>query len=142
LETKTISYLSKEHLDKFWDQVKPLLEKGLLCSEGELDINQLRLLITGGIAHVVVSTDTPDHIIGALAFEISQFPNFRVANIISYGGYNLFSNERDMNQFKELLKKGGVSKLQAWCKPAQARLFKHSFGFSSPYEIIRLDIKD
>lgn len=140
METKTISYLSKEHLDKFWVQLKPLLEAGLMCSEGELDISQLRLLIVGGVVHIVVATDTPDNIVGALAFEIVTFPNYRAANIISYGGHNLFADARDMRYFTDILKKAGISKLQAWCKPAQARLFKSSFGFTAPYEMIRLDI--
>jgi len=136
---KQIYLLSREHLDKYWDQISPLLESGLFYSEGELDISQLRLLIVQGKVFVVVASQD-FKIVGALAFELVWFPNYRAANIISYGGDSLFADDNDMKQFKELLQKAGIKKLQGWCKPAQARLFKSQFGFETPYQLVRLDI--
>lgn len=139
----TINLLSKEHLDRFWNQVEPLLHSGLLMCEGELNVHQLRMFIIQGISHLIVGTDNDTgNIKGALAFEIVNYPNIRVANIISYGGYNLFASKEDFDVVKQSLKKAGISSLQGWCKPAQARLFKSKYGFKTPYEMIRLSLTE
>lgn len=137
----TISSISKEHLDKFWSQISPLLHAGLLMCEGELDINQLRLLCVQGSVNIIVAVDNDTgYIKGALALELVRYPNFRAANIISYGGYDLFADLEDFNSLKMELKRAGISQLQGWCKPAQARLFKSKYGFSTPYEMIRVSL--
>lgn len=137
----SVKYLSKEHLDKFWNQIEPLLEEGLLFCEDELNISQLRLLITQGAVHTIIGIDSENgNVKGALVFEIVNYPNYRVMNIISYGGYNLFADEYEMEQLKNILRGNGISKIQGWCKPAQARLFKSQFGFETPYQMVRLDI--
>lgn len=133
--------VSKNYLDRYWNQIEEYLHSGLLVCEGELDVKQLRLLCVQGAAHVVVIVDLEtSNIIGALAFEFAVFPNYRAANIISYGGHNLFASEEDFSQLKKELAKTGVTKLQGWCKPAQARLFKSKYGFTTPYEMIRVSL--
>jgi len=139
---KSIFYLTKEHLDKYWNQLEPLLDAGIMTSEGEINIHQLRLLIVQGLVHVIVATHNPDEIIGAVAFELINYPNFRAANIISLGGDNLFLDEKDIKNFAEILKKGGVSRIQGWCKPAQARLLSSKLGFKLPYQMVSMDIGD
>lgn len=111
----TVNIVSKEHLDKFWSQVEPFLDSGLLMCEGELNVSQLRMFIVQGAAHLIVGTDNDTgNIKGALAFEIVNYPNMRVANIISYGGYNLFASEEDFDVVKQNLRRAGISSLQGW----------------------------
>ena len=136
-----IHSLSKEHLDKFWFQIEPLLDMGLLYSENEMNVHQLRMMVVQGLAHIVVGIDEEtDRIVGALCFQITQYPNIRAANIISYGGYDLFATEKDFNEVVAGLRKAGVSRIEGWCKPAQARLFKSKYGFETPYQMITLQI--
>lgn len=136
-------FLSKEHLDKYWNIVGPFLQAGLFMCEGELDISQLRLLCTQGLVHVILIEDIEDNQIrGAIAIELVNYPNYRVANIVSYGGYYLFASEEDFTVLKTELKKAGISKIQGWCKPAQARLFKSRLGFSTPYEMVRISLEE
>ena len=137
-----INLIQKEHLDMFWNDVAPLLEKGLLCCEGELDISQLRLLAVQGSIKIAVGLDDSDKIIGAIALEVVAHPNYRCANVVSYGGEDLFATEKDFAVIKGYLKTIGISFIQGWCRPAQARLFKSRYGFSTPYEMIRLSLKE
>jgi len=138
---KSIHYLSREHLDKYWPVLKPLLEKGILLCQDEITIDQLRLLIVQGQTHVIVAVDNDTGgIIGALAFEITPYPNCRAMNIISLGGDNLFADEYDMEVLKGILKQNGISKIQGWCYPAQARLFSSKLGFTKTYQMVSLDI--
>jgi len=139
----SVHIVSKNYLDKYWNQVEEYLHSGLLMCEGELDVKQLRLLCIQGLANLVIILDLEtSNIVGALAIEFVNYPNFRAANIISYGGYNLLASEEDFNKLKIELAKAGVSQLQGWCKPAQARLFKHKYGFKTPYEMIRVSLTE
>ena len=140
---RTIHYLSKEHLDEYWPKIKRFLESGLFLCEGELDISQLRLLAVQGAAHIVVGidSDTSD-VVGALAFEIRVYPNFRAANIVSIGGDHLFLGEDDLVLLKEELRKGGIKRIEGWCKPAQARTFRMNLGAETPYQMIRINLED
>lgn len=141
--TKTISFISKEHIDKYWPQVKGLLDKGLFYCEDELNIDQLRYMAVQGVVHIVVAIDDDTaSLVGALALQITQYPNLRAATIISYGGYDLFADEEDFAVLKTGLEKGGVSRIEGWCRPAQARLFKSKFGFETPYQMITYRIGD
>ena len=135
-----VQALNKEHLDLYWNQIEDLLAKGLFYSEGEMNIHQLRMMIVQGTAHVAVGIDDEDVIRGALAFQIVAYPNIRTAHIISYGGYDLFASEADFEQLLVGLRKAGVTRLDGWCKPAQARLFKSKYGFDTPYQMVSLTI--
>ena len=140
----TIHYMAREHLDDHWDSIKGYLESGLFYSEGEIDINQLRLLVVQGAAHLIVGIDhdDSDKLCGALAFEIRTYPNYRAANIISLGGDHLFLCESDLILLREELRKADIKRIEGWCKPAQAKLFKTKLGASTPYQMIRINLEE
>lgn len=133
-------YLSKEQLDRYWNTAEPFLQAGLLVSEGELDVKQMKLLARQGLMQILLIIDQEDMVRGAIATEIVNYPNYKAINIVSYGGYNLFASEEDFEYLKDEFRKAGFSKIQGWCKPAQARLFKSRYGFDSPYEMIRMSL--
>lgn len=137
-----INLIQKEHLDMFWNQISPLLEKGLMYCQDELNIDQLRLLAVQGSIKIAVGLNDQDQIVGAIALEVVNYPNYRCANVVSYGGEDLFASEQDFDVIKRYLKTIGISFIQGWCRPAQARLFKSRYGFSTPYEMIRLSLKE
>ena len=140
---RTIHYLSKEHLDDYWEQIKGYIDAGLFYSEGEITLDQIRLLIVQGAVHVIIGMDTEDdRVVGALAFEIRTYPNYRAANIISLGGDHLFLNENDLIHLREELRKGGIKRIEGWCKPAQARTFRMKLGAETPYQMIRINLED
>jgi len=135
-----IQYLSKEHLDQHWDSISNFLEKGLFYSEGEMDVAQLRMLIVQGSAHVILIIDDEDNTRGALAFQLVAYPNIRTAQIISYGGYNLFADKDLLESLLVGIRKTGATRLDGLCKPAQTRLFRMKYGFETPYQVITLKV--
>ena len=141
MTSKKLVSLAREHLDRFWPEVKPFLEKGLLSTEGEITIDQLRLLIVQGHIHVVLFQTEDYETVGALAFEIQAYPNFRVANIVSFGGEQLLVDEAEMVQFSAGLRKMGVTKIQGWCSPAVSRLWRKQFKATTPYTMIRIELE-
>jgi len=133
-------FLSRQQLDKFWGLAEPFLNAGLLMAEGEMDVKQMRLLALQGSIQILLIMDQEDMVRGAIATEIVNYPNYKAVNIVSYGGYNLFASEEDFNYLKDELLRAGFSQIQGWCKPAQARLFKSRYGFTTPYEMIRMSL--
>lgn len=141
LMNKRLFFLPKDKLDLHWESMKPFLASGLLSTEGELTIDQVRLLLVQGYLYSVVAVDMDtDLVVGALAFEIINYPQYRVANVVSVGGDQLLIAETEMAQFQVSLKQLGCTKIQGWCSPAIARLWKQQFNARIPYQMIRIDI--
>lgn len=133
-----IQQLNRQFLDQEWPKVSGYLKEGLLCSEGELDVDQLRLLCSQGRAEVFVALRSGE-IIGACAVETIQYPNFKAANVISAGGRGVY-NPSFWAEFKGWLKSMGYSKVQGYCPPAVARLIRRIDGFRTSYELVRSDL--
>lgn len=115
-----------------------MLAAALTKGEGELDLSQLRMMITGRQADLVLVVDD-GALLGAIAIEYVQYPNYRVANFIATGGRRLFARESDVSQLKIWLRERGVSKIQGYCPPAVARLWRR-LGFHMAYQVVRCDL--
>lgn len=136
--TKTIQRLNRQFLDQEWPHVSGYLEDGLLCSEGELSIDQLRLLCAQGHADVfVVLAD--GKLTGALAIECVSYPNYRAANVTAAGGRGIY-NASFWLLLRDWLKGMGYSKVQGYCPPGVARLLRRIDGFRTSYELVRCDL--
>lgn len=130
--------LNAQFLDREWGAVSGFLEDGLLCAEGELTIDQLRMLCAHGRADVfVVLRDGQP--VGALAVETVAYPNYRAANVISAGGRGIY-NKTCWPLFMQWLRDLGYSKVQGYCPPGVARLLRRIDGFRTSYELVRADI--
>ncbi|OMG85392.1 hypothetical protein [Achromobacter xylosoxidans] len=135
---RTLTHFDPARLDRVWPDVAPLLSAALEKGEGELDLSQLRMLITARQADLVLVHEG-DSLVGALAIEFIQYPNYRVASFIATGGRRLFAREGDVAQLKMWLKDRGASKIQGYCPPSVARLWGR-LGFHVAYQVVRCDL--
>lgn len=135
---RTLTHFDPARLDTVWPEVAPMLNAALSKGEGELDLSQLRLLITARQAELVLVVDE-GALVGAIAIEFMQYPNYRVANFIATGGRRLFARAGDVDQLKAWLKERGATKIQGYCPPAVARLWCR-LGFHVAYQVVRCDI--
>lgn len=114
-----------------------MLRKALECGDGELTIDQLRLLIVQGNAHLLVAhREKP---VGAAVIEFKNYPNFRAANVIAIGGMKMFADASAFESLVRFAKIGGASKIEGYCPIAVARLWK-KFNFREAYSFVRRDI--
>lgn len=112
---------------------------GLACGDGELDINQLRLLLVQGNAHLVVSI-AEGELNGAAAIELQRFPNYTVCHVISIGGRHIVS-QGAFDQLAGIAKGLGATQLQGWVPEAIARLYERKkLGFHESYRVIRREL--
>ena len=130
--------LNPQFIDGEWPKVSGFLADGLLYSEGEITIEQLRMLCGRGQVDVFV-TLKDGKAVGAFAVEPVVYPNFRVANVISAGGRGVFTQEC-WPHFTRWLRDFGYSKVQGYCRPSVARLLRRIDGFRTSYELVRADL--
>lgn len=135
---RRLMHFDATRLDTVWPEVSQLLGAALEKGEGELDLSQLRMLIAARQADLVLVLDG-NALVGAIAIEFIQYPNYRVANFIATGGRRLFARESDVSELKAWLKERGASKIQGYCPPAVARLWCR-LGFHVAYQVVRCDI--
>jgi hypothetical protein len=124
-----------ERLDHLWPPLAGYLAAGLEHAQGELTLDQLRLLVVQGHADLL-SFWRGRQPVGATAIEYLRYPQYTVAQVISFGGQGLFSDEAGMAQVRHWCKHRGASQMQALCRPAITR-FARRLGFAPAYDLIR-----
>jgi len=138
---KQIFVIQPENLDRIWEQSKYLIEKGMMCSDGELTLEQIRLLLVQGHMKLLISKDIKEQkIVSALVVEIVQFPNYRCVNVVSIGGDGLHMDQTDIQQLKHICKQWGASKIQGYTHKKMTSYLIQK-GFEKKYDIVRLDIE-
>lgn len=138
--SKQIFVVNPTELDYVWEQTKPLIEKGLVHSQGELSIEQVRLLIVQGWFKLLISKDIKEGEIKAAAVvEFISFPNYRCANIVSLGGDKFGMVESDVLQLIATCKRLGATKIQGWTHHKMTE-YLSKFGFQKKYDVVRMDI--
>jgi hypothetical protein len=132
------SYIDVDLLDPVWPKVRGYVERALKHSAGELDASQVRLLLTQRMAHLFVGTRGGE-IVGCMVVEFNTFPNFRVANIITVAGDDMWLDRAGFDSFRQWAKAKGCSKIEASCRASVARLFQRC-GMHQQYITMRADV--
>lgn len=70
---------------------------------------------------LLVALDEEAKIHGACTVSFINYPLHRVAFVTTYGG-EFVSNQDVMNQFKNIMKSNGATKIQAYCRDSMIRL--------------------
>ena len=119
-------------------QVWPLVEKYFKAAEeygvGDCTTDQLKLQLVSGAATLLVAVEN-EEIKGACAMQMNNLPNHRVAVILSLGGKGVI-DEETFNQVVEWAKAQGATKIRAWAKDAQAKLFKQKVGLDTTMHVV------
>jgi hypothetical protein len=128
-----------ERISEAWDDLSPFLAAGLLKGRGELDLSQLRLLCVQRAAEVLayIVDGKPRF---AVAFEYLNYPNMRVANVISVGGAGVVALEETWEELKRFLRdERACQQVRGFVQPSGARLWKR-LGVKELYRVIGADL--
>ena len=101
------------------------LEKGHDFPEwaNSYNISHIQMFLTSGQWLLVVAVDEEGKIQGATTVSFINYPLHRVAFVTAIGG-KLISNQDTFEQFKNLLKARGATKIQGYGREAIVRLWK------------------
>lgn len=136
IATTEINRVFPESIDFAWPEVRTLLASALAHCDGEITVDQLRVLIVRGEAHLFVAHRN-DQLVGACAVELVRYPNFTAANVIAIGGRRLMADARMFSELRAELRRLGASKVQGWCPDSVARLWRERLGMRAAYTLMR-----
>jgi len=124
---KQLHIVNPDYMYQIWDKVEPFFDRAMLAGTDDYNVDQLKMLLVEGkqILFVVVEDEK---IIGALAVELINYPNHRVAYTSAIGGKDLFDDDT-IKQYEDWARSQGATKIRAFAKDAQARLYKMKIGF-------------
>jgi len=121
-------------IHKTWPLIDEYLEEALRWGEDDYTLEQVKVYITKGDWMLLVAVDEKQNIHGAAAVHIYNMPNDRVAFVVAMGG-RLISSAETYEQFSNLLRSFGATKIQGVAREAVARLWKR-FGFKERYILV------
>ena len=127
--------VAADKVEDAWDEVRPLLNKAFLShTDVDYGIEYLKVeLVKGKQLLFLVVED--EKIIGAYTVDIIDYENHRVAFTTCMGGRKVF-NKDTVKQYEDWARSQGVTKIRAYAKDAQARLFKLKMGLEPVMHVL------
>jgi hypothetical protein len=123
-----------EHVHQIWDIVGPFFEAAALEGVGDCTADQLKLQLVSGANTLLVATK--DGVIkGAAAMSVVTLPNHRVATIAAAGGRGI-TDKDVLAQVVIWAKAQGATKIRAWAKDSQARLYRQKLGLNTATHVV------
>lgn len=130
-----IRWVDPRELDRVWPEVRDSLAKALEHAQGEMDIGQMRLLVSQGAATMLICERGPI-IRGACVFTAVNEPNYRVAWITAIAG-RFIADAETYDEFKSHLRKMGFSRVRGYAREAVARLYeRQKLGLRVIYQVV------
>jgi hypothetical protein len=135
---RKIHVVPSTHIDQAWSEGASNL--GLACSGStdEITGDQLKMLLSRG-ERTLLRLDNAGEIAGWCVVGVEQLPNVRTIFV-----YDLYAPngqfEAFFDEFKEMAKSLGCSRVRCAAKPAQERLYRMRFGYKPVYTVLEVAI--
>tara|TARA_R110000764_G_scaffold178179_3_gene264336 strand:- start:337 stop:765 length:429 start_codon:yes stop_codon:yes gene_type:complete len=127
-------------IEELWDEVKPMLEKGIAHGDGELDINDiLKLLVERSMQLWVVYNSNEEAIAMAGVTEIVNYPKSKICRAVVLGGEGVDMWIAHIEGIEEWAKSMNCDKVEAYGRRGLAKKME-KVGYSNKYVVIRKDI--
>lgn len=135
---KQLQVVAPQLVHQLWGDIKHYFEASAETGVGDCTPDQLRtILANGGQTLFVVLEDSK--IIGVFSVDVYNVPNNRIAQTTAMGGRGLFSEET-VSQYEAWAKLQGATKIRAWAREAQARLYRQKLGLNTTMYVVEKTI--
>lgn len=135
---KQVQYVAPDLLYAVWGEVAPLIRSSIENSMPDFNEEHMKLWLLEGKDNLLVIVEE-GKIIGCGTVRFMNHPNYRVAFITSCGGKDIVSQEV-FNQVEDWARSMGATKIQAWAKDGQARLYRQAVGFRDACKIVEKNL--
>ena len=129
-----VQTVAPEFVHQVWPQVEDFFKAAEEFGVGDCTVDQLKLQAVSGINTLLVAVED-NEIKGAAVMTINNLPNHRVAVIVSAGGKGI-ADKDVLAQVETWAKVQGATKIRAWAKDAQARLFRQKMGLRTAIHVV------
>jgi len=130
-----VQVVATAYVHQVWDKVESYFDAAELESTGDCTASQLKLQIVSGSVSLLVAVDDEGIIQGAAALSVQNQPNHRIAVITAMGGKGIVDSEV-FEQVVVWAKSQGATKIRAWAKDAQARLYRQKAGLITTMNVV------
>lgn len=130
-----VQIVATSYIHQIWDKVEPYFDAAELEGTGDCTTCQLKLQLVSGSVSLLVAVDNEGTIKGAAALSVQNQPNHRVAVITAMGGKGIVDSEV-FEQVVVWAKSQGATKIRAWAKDAQARLYRQKAGLITTMNVV------
>jgi len=132
---KQVQLVSPGHINAVWPVVVGLLNIAIInYNDPDYDVEHLKVLLIKEFQLLFVVIED-NKIIGAYTVEIINHPNHKVAHTTCMGGKGVFDKDT-IRQYEDWCKGNGITKIRAYAKDAQARLFKMKMGLKPVTHVV------
>ena len=121
-----------------WPLVLPFITVSLEKSDSIFNLDKVCELVVSGLWKLVIAYDEDNIIHGAAVVQIIPTPKDVVGFVTCIGG-RLVSDKQTFENFKEILRKEGITEIQGTVRPSIQRLWKR-LGFSDKYTVVGVSI--
>ena len=129
--TLQLRHVDVNYVQQVWPSVERYLVESLEMDPGsaEYNIHHVRQFVVSGQWLLLAAIDDEGQIHGAATVSFTNYPLHRVAFMTTTGG-KFVANPEMFEQFVEIVKQLGATKVQAFCRESMVRLldkcgFKH-----------------
>jgi hypothetical protein len=132
---KSVQIVAPEYIHSIWDVVEPMLKTAFInFNNADYDVEHIKVLIIEQLQYLFVVVKD-EKIIGAFTVEVINYPNHRVAHTTCMGGKGVFDKDT-VKQYEDWARLQGASKIRAFAKDSQARLFKLKMGLEPVTHVV------
>lgn len=126
---KQIQLVAPGHINAVWPVVRGLLNSAIInYDDPDYDVEHLKVFLIKEFQLLFVVVED-NNIIGAYTIEVINYPNHKIAYTTCMGGKGIFDKDT-VKQYEDWCRNNGITKIRAYAKDVQARLFKMKLGLN------------
>ena len=122
-----------------WEKTSPFIANALEYAQDDYNLDQVKVYLSTGQWIMIVASNEINEVVGASTITFHNYPNDRIAFVTTVGG-KFISDTDTYNQFKEILKGFGATKIQGAARKSIARLWRTKLGFKERHIIVEAKI--
>jgi len=117
-----VKYVPSQQIAQIFNSVEGFIKDGLDYSD-DFTVDQAKMCLLNGSMDLFVVVDDGDLIHGVFVISTSNGANDRTSIVVSAGGKGI-ANNQVFDQVCEMLKRAGVTRVQALARESAARLYE------------------
>lgn len=136
--TLNVQSVPIQYIAQTWPLVEKFIENAAQWGGDDYTLEQVKVYLALGQWILLVVIDEQGKIHGAITISFINYPNDRVAFVTAIGG-KFISGKEQYEQFKNVLKGYGATKIQGAARESVVRLWRR-LGFYERYAIVETKI--
>jgi hypothetical protein len=129
-----VKQVPKELIKQVWSQASGYINNALEFADEDYSLDDVKNYLISGQWSLLIVIDSDSKLRGAITVVYAKYPNNKVAYITAIGG-KWISDKESYQNFVNVLKDNGATKIQGAARESVARLWRR-LGFREKHIIV------